>query len=103
MPQPVPVGEPGGVLLSVVQDDNVFARRGAGFEVGLGVSDLFQAVVDLGDRDVEASGGDGLELVGEDVGREVGGLTAVGGQAYPEGDHERGEVRDRPLALPGLR
>src|SRR3954468_3136773 len=101
MPQPVPVGEPGDVSLSVVQDDDVLARRGAGFEVGLGVSDLFQAVVDLRDRDVEASCGDGLELVGEGVGREVAGLTAVGGQAYPEGDHERGEVRDGPLARQG--
>ena len=71
--------------VSVVQDDDVLARRGAGLDVGLGVTDLFQAVVDLRDRDFETPCGDGLELAGEDVGREVGGLTAVGRQAHPVG------------------
>lgn len=92
---------PPGTRSSVLQDDDALARGGAGLDVGLGVTDLSQAAVDLGDRDLEAPFGDGLELAGEDVGRQVGGLARLAGQPHPAGDHERGEVGDRPLAGQG--
>lgn len=84
-------------LRSASNDDDMLARRGAGLDVGLGVTDLFQAVVDLRDRDFEAPCGDGLELVGEDVGRKVGGLTAVGRQPHPVGAHSDRVGRKRML------
>lgn len=56
----------------------MLARPGAGLDVGLGVTDLFQAVADHRDRDFDSPCGDGLQVVGEDVGREAGGLTSIG-------------------------
>ncbi|MFI6950958.1 hypothetical protein [Streptomyces sp. NPDC050422] len=56
-----------------------------GLDVGLGVTDLFQAVADHRDRDFDSPCGDGLQVVGEDVGREAGGLTSIGRQPSPLG------------------
>ncbi|MFI6334362.1 hypothetical protein [Streptomyces sp. NPDC050535] len=60
----------------------MLARERAGLQVRLRIAYGFRAAVYLRDVDVQASIGDGAQLVAEDVGGQVRGGAAVRGQPY---------------------
>ena len=66
-----------------VEDDHVLARIRSGFQVGLGFSHAFEAVVGLGDADLQSPISDGLELVLKRFGWQVGGRAACRPSAGP--------------------
>lgn len=72
--------------------DDELAGGASGFHVGVGLRDVVEPVGAM-DRHDGVAGCDGVEEVPEDVGGEVGGVSAVGGEA-----DSAWEVLDRVLS-----
>jgi hypothetical protein len=80
--------------------DDSFADAVVRFEVLVGCSDLVESGVRAGDDDAHGSGFDGVEVVVQRVGGEVGGFSCVAGEMDAIGDRERRESGpDSPFRL----